>query len=65
MNKWIADEIKIPPLKREWVRCPHCGAKVVVYDNTATCRGVYLKCTRACKKTFELVIENGKQIERA
>ena len=53
-----------PPLERFWVRCPHCGAKVQVYDNTAECHGVFIKCTRnqACKKEFELVIKDGKQV---
>lgn len=54
--------IAIPQLERMWVKCPYCNAKVVVYDNTAECRGVYLKCTRGCKKTFELVLHRGKQI---
>ena len=37
------NEIKLPPLRRIWVRCPHCGAKTILYDNTAECRGVYIK----------------------
>lgn len=53
-----------PPINRTWVVCPHCGAKVCVYDNTATCDGVFMKCTRnpKCRKEFELVIRDGKQI---
>jgi len=56
--------MKIPQIERKWVICPHCGAKVTIYDNTANCSGVYLKCIRnqSCKKEFELVIENGKQV---
>ena len=55
-------KIKMPPLRREWVRCPNCGAKVVLYDNTASCNGVHIKCTRGCKQEFELKIVNGKQV---
>lgn len=55
-------KLKMPPLRREWVRCPHCGAKTVLYDNTANCSGVHIKCTRGCKREFELKIINGKQV---
>lgn len=51
-----------PPLERFWLRCPHCGAKTLLYDNTAECSGVYAKCTRGCKREFELIIHNGKQV---
>lgn len=57
------NEIKLPPLRRIWVHCPHCGAKAVLHDNTANCSGVYIKCTRGCKKEFELKIINGKQVQ--
>lgn len=50
------------PIERIWVRCPHCGAKSVIFDNTADCHGVYIKCTRGCRREFELVIEDGQQI---
>lgn len=53
--------IQKPSLTRFWVRCPYCGAKVCVYDNTANCNNVFLKCTRGCKSIFELLIVNGKQ----
>lgn len=49
-----------PPLERKWLLCPHCGAKTVLYDNTASCSGVFLKCTRGCRKEFEVTIEHGK-----
>ena len=55
--------VPLPAVERKWVRCPHCGAKVSIFDNTAECHGVFLKCTRGCKKTFELVIRSGKQID--
>lgn len=54
--------IKIPPIERKWLLCPHCGAKTVLYDNTANCSGVHIKCTRGCKREFEIIIRNGKQV---
>ena len=55
--------IKVPQLLRKWAKCPYCGAKTVLYDNTANCNGLHIKCTRGCKGEFELIIENGKQIK--
>ena len=49
-------------IERKWIKCPHCGAKHSLYDNTADCHGVYLMCTRGCKSEFELVIEEGVQV---
>ena len=56
-------EIPKPPLERKWIVCPHCGSKVCIHDNTAECKGVFMKCTRnsRCKKEFELVIKKGVQ----
>ena len=50
--------------ERKWAVCPNCGAKVVIYDDTAECHGVHCKCTRCCGTVFELVIENGEQISK-
>ena len=49
-------------IERKWIKCPHCGAKNSIYDNTANCNGVFLKCTRGCKREFELVIVEGEQV---
>lgn len=49
-------------VERKWVKCPYCGAKTVVYDNTSECHGVFIKCTRGCKMTFEIIIVDGKQV---
>lgn len=49
-------------IERKWIKCPYCGAKHSIYEDTAECKGVFLKCTRGCKKEFELVIKNGEQI---
>ena len=54
--------IRIPPTEKKWLLCPYCGAKTIIYDNTAECRGVHIKCTRGCKATFEVKIKNGKPI---
>lgn len=55
-------KIQKPPLERKWAKCPNCGAKTILYDNTAECRGVFIKCSRGCKKEFEIKIINGKQV---
>lgn len=49
-----------PPLERMWLRCPECGAKTILYDNTAVCCGVYVKCTRGCGCIFEIKLAGGK-----
>ena len=51
-----------PSLERKWILCPYCNAKHSIYEDTADCHGVFLKCTRGCKREFELVIKDGKQI---
>lgn len=56
-------KIEKPPLKRMWVRCPYCGAKTILYDNTAECSGVYIKCSRGCRKEFEIKIVKGIQVQ--
>ena len=56
--------MKIVAIEQKWVRCPFCGAKHSIYDNTANCKGVFLKCTRGCKRIFELVIKDGEQVTR-
>lgn len=54
--------IRMPPLERRWLLCPRCGAKTILYDNTASCSGVYIKCTRGCKTEFEVTIKEGKPV---
>lgn len=55
-------KIKKPMLSKAWAICPYCGRKTVLYDNTASCSGVWLRCSRGCKAEFELVIKDGKQV---
>lgn len=53
--------LKKPAIERKWLLCPHCGMKVLLYDNTANCSGVFVKCTRGCRQTFEVQIRDGEQ----
>ncbi len=43
------------PVKKMWYLCPFCGKKVVLFDDTASCRGIYVKCRR-CGRTLEIRI---------
>lgn len=47
--------IKKPPLERKWFKCPHCGKRLVVYDNTAKSNGVFISCKK-CKREIEIRI---------
>jgi len=59
----MKENISIIPLGTEtkWSLCPFCGAKHSLYSNVAECHDVFLKCTRGCKREFELVIKDGRQ----
>lgn len=52
-------DIAFPPIRRDWLRCPHCGAKLILYDNTANCSGVFVKCRRGCGREIEVKIKQG------
>lgn len=58
----ITPNIKFPATRKMWAVCPYCRAKGILYDDTANCRGVWLKCTRGCKREYELIIKDGKQV---
>lgn len=47
------------------VKCPHCGYVMAIeVDASAECHGVVVRCKgRHCKKTFEIKIKAGKQVE--
>lgn len=47
--------IKKPPLERKWFKCPFCGKKIAIYDNTAKSSGVFIVC-KNCKKEIEIKI---------
>lgn len=63
MEHDVEARIRKPPLEKYWLRCPHCGAKTILYDNTACCAGVFVKCTRGCGLEFEVRIKNGNQVQ--
>lgn len=47
-------KIKYPSYKRQWYKCPLCGTKLCVYDNTANLNGgIFIKC-KTCKKEIEI-----------
>ena len=43
------------PTERKWFRCPYCGKKLLIYDDTAECNGVYLNC-REFRKEVKIKI---------
>lgn len=46
--------IKYPQIRREWFKCPFCGTKLAVFDNTAILAGgIFIKC-KTCKREIEL-----------
>ena len=51
----MVGKIEQPPLIRRWYACPHCGKKLVIYDNTAACSGVFVKC-KQCEREVEIQI---------
>ena len=47
-------KIKYPSYKRQWYKCPLCGTKLCIYDNTANLiGGIFIKC-KTCKKEIEI-----------
>lgn len=60
MTKQIEKVLKIPVV-RKWYRCPNqeCGQKLLIYDNTAQCSGVYIRC----KKCGERGRNQNKKLE--
>lgn len=48
-------KIKYPPLERKWYRCPNCGTKLAIIDNTTKCNDLYIKC-RTCKEEVKVEI---------
>ena len=46
--------IKIP-IEKKWFLCPYCEKKLVLYEDTAHCRGVYIFC-KFCKQEVEIKV---------
>lgn len=46
------------------VKCPFCGYVMnIELKDAAQCNGVFIRCKgRHCKKMFELLVQNGKQL---
>ncbi|WP_353738504.1 MJ0042-type zinc finger domain-containing protein [Limosilactobacillus sp.] len=51
----MRERIRLPSVKREWIRCPKCNTKIAIADSDAVCRGVHIKC-RTCKTEIEIRI---------
>ena len=50
-NKKTAVKI---PTERKWYDCK-CGQHLLIYDDTAKCNGVFVKCKR-CRREVEVKI---------
>ena len=43
------------PVEREWYLCRKCGQHLLIYDDAAKCRGVYMKCKRCgCENEIKI-----------
>ena len=45
------------PIERKWYCCPFCGTRLILYDNTAMCHGVFTKCPK-CGREIEIFISD-------
>lgn len=50
-------DMKNIALSRRWFKCPLCGKNLLIVDNTAKCRGVFIRC-KNCKNDIEIKIES-------
>nr|DAE73358.1 MAG TPA: DNA-directed RNA polymerase [Caudoviricetes sp.] len=48
--------IKIPT-ERKWYRCPYCGKKLLIFNDTAKCDGVFINC-RECRREVKIKIQS-------
>lgn len=39
------------PIERKWYTCPCCGQHLLIYNDTAKCSGIYLRCKRCGRET--------------
>ena len=44
------------PTEKKWYLCSGCGQKLLIYNDTAECHGVYIRC-KYCHKTEEIKIQ--------
>ncbi|MEG0108196.1 MAG: hypothetical protein RR705_05020 [Lachnospiraceae bacterium] len=43
------------PTKKKWFSCPNCGQHLLIYDNTASCKNVFVRCKK-CGLDIEIKI---------
>lgn len=43
------------PTERKWYICPYCGKNLVIHEDTAVCKGVFIRC-KECRKEVEIKI---------
>lgn len=43
------------PTERKWYVCPHCGKSLVIYEDTAVCKGVFIRC-KECRREIEIKV---------
>lgn len=43
------------PTERKWYKCKNCGQNLLIYDDTAKCHGVFVRCKK-CGKEIEIRI---------
>lgn len=54
MMKNVKDVLRIPK-ERKWYDCKKCGQHLLIYNDTAKCSGVYVKC-KMCGREVEIKI---------
>ncbi len=54
--------MNVAQTEKKWFFCPYCGAKIMLYDNTANAHGVFCTCSRGCKREVEITVIDGEQI---
>ena len=54
MKKRVVNAIQIPT-ERKWYDCDKCGQHLLIYDDSAKCKGVFIKC-KQCGKEVEIRI---------
>ena len=55
MRKVTLENVIQIPVERKWYDCDGCGQHLLIYDDTAKCSGVFIKCKR-CGKEVEVKI---------
>nr|DAQ27891.1 MAG TPA: DNA-directed RNA polymerase II subunit [Caudoviricetes sp.] len=50
------NKVKPAPYTTKWYMCPICGKRLVQFDNTTKCEGIYLQCKR-CREIVEIKIK--------